>query len=45
MAAKDLDELFIADIAVTMIEHVQNPQNDDVPNAKDCDDDASAYTT
>ena len=45
MASEDPNEVFITDVAVTMIERSQNLQNYDVPNAKDFDDDASALTT
>jgi len=45
MASEDPNEVFITDVAVTMIERSQNLQNYDVPNAKDFDDDASAFTT
>ena len=45
MEADDSGELFIADIVAPMIEHVQNPQNDDVTNVKDFDNDASAFAT
>ena len=45
MASKNPNEVFITVIAVTTIERLQNLQNDAVPNAKDFDDDASAFTT
>ena len=45
MASEDTNELFITDIAVTAIERVQNPQNENGADAEDFDDNASAFTT
>jgi len=45
MASEDQNEVFITDIAVTTTERSQNLQNNDVPNAEDVNDNASAFTS